>query len=144
LNALFFVALLLYLIPAAFGLRSSPEHRRRFRFAAIVTLGTAIAIAVVAWSRSLVDTWGNGFVLEKLNHDQLTWQWTCALVRARARQSSVGPRVVMYQLGAAWEDDRNANHAKADWQFTTADARIKLKHLYPSIWLNRATSPIVF
>ena len=30
---------------------------------------------------------------------------------------------------AAWEDDRNANHAKADWQFTTADARIKLKHL---------------
>ena len=34
---------------------------------------------------------------------------------------------------AVWEDDRNANHAKADWQFTTADARIKLKHLYPSI-----------
>jgi hypothetical protein len=34
---------------------------------------------------------------------------------------------------AAWEDDRNANHAKADWQFTTAGARIKLKHLYPSI-----------
>jgi hypothetical protein len=34
---------------------------------------------------------------------------------------------------AAWEDDRNANHTKANWQFTTADARIKLKHLYPSI-----------
>jgi len=34
---------------------------------------------------------------------------------------------------AAWEDDRNANHANADWQFTAADARIKLKHLYPSI-----------
>jgi hypothetical protein len=34
---------------------------------------------------------------------------------------------------AAWEDHRNVNHAKADWQFTTADARIKLKHLYPSI-----------
>jgi len=34
---------------------------------------------------------------------------------------------------AAWEDDRNTNHAKADWQFTTANARIKLKHLYPSI-----------
>jgi hypothetical protein len=48
LNALFFVALLLYLIPAAFGLGSSPEHRRRFQLAAIVTLGTAIAIAVVA------------------------------------------------------------------------------------------------
>lgn len=34
---------------------------------------------------------------------------------------------------AAWEDDRNANHAKADWHFTTSDARIKLKHLYPAI-----------
>jgi hypothetical protein len=34
---------------------------------------------------------------------------------------------------AAWEEDRNANHAKADWHFTTDNARIKLKHLYPAI-----------
>ena len=34
---------------------------------------------------------------------------------------------------AAWEQERNAHHAKADWHFTTANARIKLKHLYPSI-----------
>jgi DDE superfamily endonuclease len=34
---------------------------------------------------------------------------------------------------AAWEDDRNNNHTKADWQFTTADARIKLKRLYPTL-----------
>ncbi|MGB8731107.1 MAG: IS630 family transposase [Candidatus Sulfotelmatobacter sp.] len=34
---------------------------------------------------------------------------------------------------AAWEHERNANHTKADWQFTTKNARIKLKHLYPSI-----------
>jgi len=34
---------------------------------------------------------------------------------------------------AAWEHDRNAHHAKANWRFTTPDARIKLKHLYPSI-----------
>jgi len=34
---------------------------------------------------------------------------------------------------AAWERDRNAKHAKANWHFTTADARIKLKRLYPSI-----------
>ena len=33
----------------------------------------------------------------------------------------------------AWEHDRNANHAKANWRFTTPNARIKLKHLYPSI-----------
>jgi DDE superfamily endonuclease len=33
----------------------------------------------------------------------------------------------------AWQDERNKHHAKADWQLTTADARIKLKHLYPSV-----------
>ena len=33
---------------------------------------------------------------------------------------------------AAWEDNRNKHHAEADWQFTTADARIKLKRLYPA------------
>jgi len=32
---------------------------------------------------------------------------------------------------AAWEHDRNRHHTKADWQFTTENARIKLKHLYP-------------
>lgn len=33
---------------------------------------------------------------------------------------------------SAWQKYRNKNHAKADWQFTTSDARVKLKHLYPS------------
>ena len=32
---------------------------------------------------------------------------------------------------AAWQDHRNKHHAKADWQFTTDDARVKLKRLYP-------------
>ena len=34
---------------------------------------------------------------------------------------------------AAWEHDRNIDHTKSDWHFTAKDARIKLKHLYPSI-----------
>lgn len=34
---------------------------------------------------------------------------------------------------AAWEKDRNEASVLVDWQFTTADARIKLKRLYPSI-----------
>ena len=34
---------------------------------------------------------------------------------------------------AAWEARRNIHNAKADWQFTTADARVKLKRLYPSL-----------
>src|SRR6202451_488989 len=29
---------------------------------------------------------------------------------------------------AAWEQHRNANHSKANWQFSTQNARIKLKH----------------
>ena len=34
---------------------------------------------------------------------------------------------------AAWEEGRNAQGTPVDWRFTTAGARIKLKHLYPSI-----------
>ena len=34
---------------------------------------------------------------------------------------------------AAWQKNRNHKNAKADWQFTTADARIKLKRLYPTL-----------
>jgi hypothetical protein len=32
----------------------------------------------------------------------------------------------------AWQNSRNNQYAKINWQFTTADARIKLKRLYPS------------
>lgn len=33
---------------------------------------------------------------------------------------------------AAWEQQRNQTCATIDWRFTTADARVKLKRLYPS------------
>ena len=33
----------------------------------------------------------------------------------------------------AWFAKRNADHAAADWRFTTEDARLKLKSLYPSL-----------
>ena len=33
---------------------------------------------------------------------------------------------------AVWEAARCEDHAKADWQFSTADARVKLKRLCPS------------
>ena len=32
---------------------------------------------------------------------------------------------------AAWTFRRNIEYSKADWQYTTKDARIKLKCLYP-------------
>jgi hypothetical protein len=34
---------------------------------------------------------------------------------------------------AAWEVSRNQSHTNADWRFTTANARVKLKRLYPSL-----------
>jgi hypothetical protein len=34
---------------------------------------------------------------------------------------------------AVWQERRNRQQAIISWRFTTADARIKLKRLYPSI-----------
>lgn len=34
---------------------------------------------------------------------------------------------------AAWRTRRNTHNAKANWHFTSADARVKLKSLYPAI-----------
>lgn len=40
---------------------------------------------------------------------------------------------MLFEETNAWEIDRNTNEATVDWRFTTADARIKLKRLYPTI-----------
>ncbi len=40
---------------------------------------------------------------------------------------------IMRQQINAWERDRNNRQSKVDWQFTTQDARIKLKSLYPKL-----------
>ena len=37
------------------------------------------------------------------------------------------------QAAQAWNEDRNTRQIGVDWQFTTADARTKLKYLYPKI-----------
>jgi hypothetical protein len=34
---------------------------------------------------------------------------------------------------AAWRNRRNTHNAKANWRFTSADARVKLKSLYPAL-----------
>jgi hypothetical protein len=34
---------------------------------------------------------------------------------------------------AAWERDRNADSSRVVGRFTTEDARIKLRHLYPQV-----------
>jgi hypothetical protein len=42
-------------------------------------------------------------------------------------------RATLEQEVAAWEQQRNAAQRGIHWRFTTADARIKLRHLYPVI-----------
>jgi DDE superfamily endonuclease len=44
----------------------------------------------------------------------------------------IDDRDLMAREVAVWEAARNAAEAGINWQFTTADARIKLKRLYPS------------
>ena len=39
----------------------------------------------------------------------------------------------LMQKVAAWQTRRNASASTVNWRFTTADARIKLERLYPSI-----------
>ena len=43
----------------------------------------------------------------------------------------VGNRATLERHIQAWQHRRNAAATKADWQFTTKDARIKLRKLYP-------------
>jgi hypothetical protein len=45
----------------------------------------------------------------------------------------LGDRVTREREVAAWVDARNGTAVRINWRFTTADARIKLKRLYPVI-----------
>ena len=52
---------------------------------------------------------------------------------ARNLPDRVGDRAALTRHIKAWNDRRNTAGVKADWQFTTADARIKLRKLYPTV-----------
>jgi hypothetical protein len=41
----------------------------------------------------------------------------------------------MRQEVTAWEKQRNNRNSKIDWQFTTKNARTKLKRLYPTVYV---------
>ena len=45
----------------------------------------------------------------------------------------IADKAVLAREVGAWEEERNRNGASIDWRFTTSDARIKLKKLYPTI-----------
>lgn len=52
---------------------------------------------------------------------------------ARDLPERVGERADLVRHVAAWTQRRNQVQVTANWQFTTADARIKLRKLYPTI-----------
>jgi hypothetical protein len=51
--------------------------------------------------------------------------------RGRDLPDRVGDRATLEGHLQAWQRRRNAAAIRADWQFTTKDARIKLRRLYP-------------
>ena len=54
-------------------------------------------------------------------------------VLARDLPQRVADRAELERQVAAWERRRNEAGVGADWRFTTDDARIKLRRLYPSV-----------
>jgi len=56
-----------------------------------------------------------------------------AVLSAQCLDRRIPDKKTLIREVAAWQKHRNKHHAKADWQFTAKDARIKLKRLYPSL-----------
>jgi hypothetical protein len=54
-------------------------------------------------------------------------------VLARDLPERVGNRAALHQHVSAWEQHRNRLGIKANWQFATPDARVKLRKLYPTV-----------
>lgn len=56
-----------------------------------------------------------------------------SVMARQALKRRIPDRAAMQRRVTAWAAQRNAAEATVDWQFTTEDARIKLKRLYPKI-----------
>ena len=52
---------------------------------------------------------------------------------ARDLPERIGDKPALQQHTLAWENRRNQSQVKVNWQFTTDDARIKLRKLYPTL-----------
>ena len=62
-----------------------------------------------------------------------TWpKWSGVLAR-QCLDRRIPEAALLKRYVTAWQTRRNQAQVKVDWRFTTADARIKLKRLYPSI-----------
>lgn len=55
-----------------------------------------------------------------------------AALSAQCLDRRIGSVARLKQVVDAWEEERNERQVGVDWRFTTADARIKLRRLYPA------------
>ena len=66
-----------------------------------------------------------------------SWLNVAEVELAVLEKQSIGGRVpdaaTLRQRTKSWAQDRNAAKRKVNWQFTTDDARIKLRRLYPQV-----------
>jgi len=56
-----------------------------------------------------------------------------SVLRRQCLDRRIPSREEVAREATAWDEHRHARQVGIDWQFTTEDARIKLKHLYPKI-----------
>ena len=56
-----------------------------------------------------------------------------SILQRQCLDRRLADRATLEREVAAWVARRNAAGQRIDWRFTTADARIKLKHLYPAL-----------
>lgn len=56
-----------------------------------------------------------------------------SVLKGQCLDRRIPDMATMQAAVAAWTTDRNNSSRKINWQFTTADARIKLKRLYPQL-----------
>jgi transposase len=64
-----------------------------------------------------------------LNMAELEW----SVLRRQCLDRRIGDQELLRQEIAAWEGDRNDQQVKINWCFKVADARVKLRHLYPKL-----------
>jgi DDE superfamily endonuclease len=54
-------------------------------------------------------------------------------LRRQCLRGRIAAKATLIKKVQAWNTQRNEKHAKAHWQFTTDDARVKLRRLYPIV-----------
>jgi hypothetical protein len=75
----------------------------------------------------------------KLIHTPRSGSWLnmaeieLAVLARQCLERRLGSEAEVDKECAAWERARNADGSQVTWRFTTEDARIKLRHLYPQI-----------